>query len=200
MNRWLLHRLVKPLIFGLMLVPLAWLTYSIVTDNLGANPAQALVRALGDWTLRCLCLVLAVTPVRAMTGWTALARWRRMLGLFVFFYACLHLTAYAWLDMGMDFAEIGGDIAKRPFILVGFVAVLLLSAMALTSFDRAVRWLGGKRWLALHRTVYAVAGLSVLHFFWVRSAKNDFSEVFVYAAILAFLLTWRLAKFLRKSG
>jgi DMSO/TMAO reductase YedYZ heme-binding membrane subunit len=129
------------------------------TDTLGANPAEALIRSTGDWTLRLLCLVLAVTPLRAWTGTPALARFRRMLGLFVYFYVVLHLLSYGWFDMGFDLADIMRDIIKRPFILVGFRALLLLTPLALTSFNRAIRrW--ARRWQRLHRLVYLVAALA----------------------------------------
>ena len=191
-QKMLLHRAAKPLLFALSLVPLAWLVYAAVTDQLGANPAEALIRDLGDWTLRFLCLVLAVTPLRIATGTHALARFRRMLGLFVFFYGVLHLLAYAWFDMGLDVGEIVHDIAKRPFILVGTLALLLLAVLAATSPHRAIRWLGAARWRALHRSVYVVAVLGILHFFWMRAGKNDFAEVLWYGALLAGLLGWRI--------
>ena len=191
-QKMLLHRAAKPLLFALSLVPLAWLVYAAVTDQLGANPAEALIRDLGDWTLRFLCLVLAVTPLRIATGTPALARFRRMLGLFVFFYGVLHLLAYAWFDMGLDVGEIVHDIAKRPFILVGTLALLLLAVLAATSPHRAIRWLGAARWRALHRSVYVVAVLGILHFFWMRAGKNDFAEVLWYGALLAGLLGWRI--------
>lgn len=192
MNRWLLHPAAKPVAFGLALGPLAWLVYAAFADRLGANPAEALIRDTGDWTLRLLCLTLAVTPLRQWTGWTALLRLRRMLGLFTFFYGLLHFCAYAWLNQGFDLALILKDIAKRPFILVGSAALLLMLPLAATSFDRAVRWLGGRRWRAVHRAVYGVAVLAVLHFLWMRAGKRDFDEVIVYAAILGVLLGWRL--------
>lgn len=191
-QKMLLHRAAKPLLFALSLVPLAWLVYAAVTDQLGANPAEALIRDLGDWTLRFLCLVLAVTPLRIATGTPALARFRRMLGLFVFFYGVLHLLAYAWFDMGLDVGEIVHDIAKRPFILVGTLALLLLAVLAATSPHRAIRWLGAARWRALHRSVYVVAVLGILHFFWMRAGKNDFAEVLWYGALLAGLFGWRI--------
>jgi len=193
-----LHPAAKPVAFVLGLFPFAWLFYGAAADTLGANPAEALIRATGDWTLRFLCLALAVTPLRVLAGQPALARFRRMVGLFTYFYVCLHLLSYAWLDMGFDVAEIAKDIAKRPFILVGFSAFLLLTPLAATSFNRAIRTLGAARWQALHRCVYAVAVLAVLHFFWMRSGKNDFAEVAVYAAILAVLLGWRVVQALRK--
>lgn len=200
MQRWLLHRLAKPLLFGLSLLPFCWLLWAALTDQLGANPAEALSRSTGDWTLRFLCGVLAVTPLRVMTRSPALARFRRMLGLFVYFYAVLHLLSYAWFDMGFELGDIARDIPKRPFILVGFSAFVLLTLMALTSFNRAIKALGARRWQALHKLIYGVAGLAVLHFFWMRAGKNDFAEVLVYAVILALLLGWRLLWWAKKKG
>jgi sulfoxide reductase heme-binding subunit YedZ len=139
-----------------------------------------------------LCLVLAVTPLRVITGTPALARFRRLLGLNVFAYATLHLLCYAWLDMGLELPDIAKDIAKRPFILVGFAAMVLLLLLAATSYQRAQRWLGAKRWQQLHRAVYAVAVLAILHFYWMRAGKQDFAEVAVYAAVLGLLLGWRV--------
>jgi sulfoxide reductase heme-binding subunit YedZ len=199
MNRLLLSIAAKPLVFVLSLAPFVWLFYGAVADRLGANPAEALERSTGDWALRFLCLVLTVTPLRVMAGWPALARFRRMLGLFVYFYGSLHLLSYAWFDMGLDTADMARDIAKRPFILVGFTAFMLLTVLAATSSNRAVRWLGGARWRSLHRLVYAVAGLALLHFFWMRAGKNDFAEVAVYAAILGVLLGWRLSRAIRSA-
>lgn len=192
MKKWLLHPAAKPVVFALCLGPFAWLFYGALANQLGANPAEALIRSTGDWTLRLLCVALAVTPLRVQFGLAPLARFRRMLGLFVFFYALLHLLCYSWFDMGFDLGEIVLDVAKRPFILVGMLAFVLLLALAATSFNRAIRWLGGKRWQALHRTVYAVAALALLHFFWMRAGKNHFGEVAVYAAIIAALLAWRV--------
>lgn len=190
--RWLSHRAVKPAVFVLCLLPLAWLVWAVVADRLGANPAEALIRSLGDWTLRALVLVLAITPVRVVLGVPALARLRRMLGLFVFFYASLHWLAYVWFDQGFDWAAVLADVPKRPFILVGTLAWLLLLALTATSFNRAMRAMGAKCWQMLHRAVYAVAALAILHFFWMRASKNNFGEVAVYAALLAVLLGWRL--------
>ena len=198
-GRVLLHPAAKPLVFVLSLLPFAWLVYGAATNNLGANPAEYLERALGDWTLRFLCITLAVTPLRVITGTPALARFRRMLGLFAYFYVVLHLLAYSWFDMGFDLADIARDIPKRPFVLVGFTAFVLLTPLAATSFNRAVKALGAKRWQALHRLVYVIAGLGILHFFWMRAGKNDFAEVAVYALILATLLGWRLAQALKKK-
>jgi len=195
-----MHPAAKPLVFVLCLLPFAQLLYGAVLDTLGANPAEALIRATGDWTLRFLCVTLAVTPTRVVLGLPALARFRRMLGLFVYFYATLHLLCYSVFDQGLDFAEIWRDIVERPFILVGMLAFALLTALAVTSPHRVLRWMGARRWQWLHRSVYAVAGLAMLHFFWMRAGKNNFNEVFVYAAILALLLGWRLQRALRKKG
>ena len=190
----LLHAAAKPALFALCLLPFAWLFYAAWSDSLGANPAEALIRATGDWTLRFLCLTLTITPLRQWTHQPALLRFRRMLGLFTFFYVCLHFLSYAWLDMGFDPNEIVKDIVKRPFILVGTTALLLMASLAATSFNRAIRWMGAKRWQALHRAIYAIALLGLLHFFWMRSAKNDFAEVAVYAVVIGVLLGWRLRR------
>lgn len=195
-----LHPAAKPVLFIASLLPFAWLFYGAATDQLGANPAEHLIRSLGDWTLRFLCLTLAVTPVRTITNQPALLRFRRMLGLFTYFYAGLHLLGYGWFDMGLDVDEIAKDIAKRPFILVGFAGFVLLTPLAATSFNRAIRTLGVARWQALHRAIYLVAGLAILHFFWMRAAKHNFAEVAVYAAILGVLLGWRVWRRLRRPA
>lgn len=197
MNKLLLHPVTKPLVFVLALLPFAGLFLGALTDQLGPNPAEHLIRSTGEWALRFLCLTLAVTPLRVQFGWAALARLRRMLGLYVFFYALLHFLCYAVFDMGLGldegaWREIVGDIPKRPFILVGFTALLLLLPLALTSFNRAIRVLGAPRWRALHRLVYAIALLAVLHFYWMRAGKQDFAEVAVYGVILGLLLGWRV--------
>jgi len=197
-NKFLLHPAAKPVVFLLCLLPFAWLTYGAFTDGLGANPAEYLIRSTGDWTLRFLCIVLAVTPVRVTLGLNGLARFRRMLGLFMYFYVVVHLLSYGWFDMGFDLGEIARDIAKRPFILVGFAAFVLLTPLAATSFNRAIKAMGAKRWQMLHKLVYAIAGLGLLHFFWMRAGKNNFNEVFVYAAIVGALLAWRVWDVARK--
>ena len=190
----LLHPAAKPLLFALCLLPFAWLFHGAWANTLGANPAEALIRATGDWTLRLLCVTLAVTPLRQWTGQNALARFRRMLGLFAFFYAGLHFLSYSWLDMGFDLDAIVRDIPKRPFALVGFTALLLMLPLAATSFNRAIKALGARRWQAIHRAVYAIVLLGLLHFFWMRAAKNNFAEVALYAVVIAFLLGWRLRR------
>ena len=191
-QKWLLHPAAKPLVFMICLLPFAWLFYRALNNQLGANPAEALIRAMGDWTLRFLCIVLTVTPLRVISRTPALARFRRMLGLFVYFYAVLHLLSYSWFDMGFEVPDIAKDIAKRPFILVGFLAFVLLTPLAATSFNAAIKALGAKRWQWLHKLVYVIAGLGLLHFFWMRAGKHNFAEVIVYAVIVALLLGWRV--------
>ena len=181
--------------WGLLLVgllPFLGLVALTLQDQLGPNPTEYLTRATGDWALRGVCVVLLVSPLRVWTGWPEWLRFRRMLGLLVYFYAVLHLACYAWFDMGLEWADIVADIPKRTFILLGFAAWVLLTAMALTSFNRAIRWLGAARWQLLHRSVYAVAVLAVLHFWWMRAGKNNLFEVGVYAAVLGLLLAWRV--------
>jgi sulfoxide reductase heme-binding subunit YedZ len=182
----------KAAVFAAALVPFGYLAWAAFADALGANPAEALIRSTGDWTLRFLCLTLAVTPLRQLTGQSWLARYRRMLGLFTYFYGVVHVLCYSGFDQAFDFGEIARDIAKRPFILAGFTALLLMTPLAATSFNRAVKALGARRWQALHRLVYVIAGVALLHFWWMRAGKNDFAEPTVYAAIIAVLLGWRL--------
>lgn len=188
----LLHPLAKPLLVASCLLPLSWLVWQAATDQLGANPQEALIRQLGDWALRFMCAVLALTPLRIQFKLPALARFRRSVGLLAFFYAVLHLLAYAVFDMGLDWGEMVRDIIKRPFILVGTLTLLLLVPLAATSFNRAIRALGVARWQRLHRLVYVAALAMLLHFFWMRAGKNDFAEVAVYACIVSVLLGWRL--------
>ena len=199
LKKRLLQPAAKPLLFALCVLPMIWLIYRVATNGAGANPQEYLIRATGDWTLRFICIVLAVTPLRTITNTPQLARFRRMLGLFVYFYVVTHLLSYSWFDMGFDVADIAKDIAKRPFILVGFSAFVLLTPLAATSFNKAIKTLGAKRWQTLHKLVYGVAGLGLLHFFWMRAGKNNFAEVFVYAAIIAVLLGWRVVQYLNKK-
>ena len=194
MRKLLLQPWAKPVLFVLCALPLAWLVAGAALDRLGANPAEALIRGLGDWTLRFLCLTLAVTPLRVRTATPQLARFRRMLGLFTFFYGVLHLLAYAWLDKGFDVGEVARDIAKRPFILVGFLALVLMAPLAATSWNRAIKALGAARWQKLHKLVYAVAVLAILHFLWMRSGKRLYGEVWVYGSIVALLLGERVLR------
>ena len=184
--------LTKPAIFTIAISPFCYLVWGAFNDALGANPAEYLIRSTGELALRFLCLTLAVTPLRTITKLPELLRYRRMLGLFVYFYASIHLLCYSWLDMGFEWTDIVIDNTKRPFILVGFTAFVLLTPLAGTSFNRAIRWLGAKRWQMLHRAVYGVAVLAVLHFYWMRAGKSNFAEVIVYGAILGALLLWRV--------
>jgi len=194
------HRSAKPMVWLLGLLPFVWLVWGAATDALGANPAEYVIRATGDWTLRLLCLALAITPLRVQLALPELARFRRLLGLFTYFYVVLHLLCYSWLDMGFEVNDIVQDIVKRPFILVGFTAFVLLTPLAATSFNAAIRKLGAKRWQHLHKAVYGVAVLAVLHFFWMRAGKNNFTEVAVYAGILVVLLGWRLRRAMSRSS
>ena len=192
MNKLLLHPAAKPLLFALALLPFAHLLWGAVQNTLGANPAEALIRGTGDWVLRFLCITLAVTPLREAFSLTGLARMRRMLGNFAFFYGLLHFLSYAWLDMGLDLPAIAADIPKRPFVLVGTLALLLMAPLAATSFNRAIKALGAARWKRLHKAVYGTALLGLLHFFWMRAGKNDFGEWAIYALVMAVLLGWRV--------
>lgn len=164
--------------------------------NLGANPIEFITRDLGDSTLIFLMITLAVTPVRRLTGWSWLIKLRRMLGLFAFFYASLHFVTYIWLDQFFDLQDMVKDVIKRPFITVGFLAFVCLIPLAATSTNGMVRRLGGKRWQALHRLVYAIAILGVVHYWWL--VKRDIREPLLYAGILAVLLGvriyWKLHK------
>lgn len=186
------HPIIKPALFVLCLLPLAQLIYQVSTDQAGANPQEFLIRSTGQWALRFLCLTLAVTPLRVLLAQPAFARLRRMLGLYVFFYAVLHLLCYAVFDKDLDLAAISKDLTQRPFIWVGFSAWVLLVPLAATSWHRAIRWLGAQRWQRLHRLVYLIAGLALLHFFWLRASKGRLSAVLVYAAIVGLLLLWRV--------
>lgn len=193
-NQWLLKPWMKPLWWVVGAVPALALLVGALTDGLGANPAQTLVQETGQWTLRWLWLTLLVTPLREMAALPALVRYRRTLGVTAFVYAVLHLLSYAWLDKGWVIDAIVADVFKRNFILVGMLTFALMLPLALTSFNAAVRALGGRKWQLLHKLVYAVALLGLLHFYLKKAAKNDVSEVMVYAVILALLLGWRVVR------
>ncbi len=183
-------RLVRPAVFLACLVPFAWLLWRVASDDLGTNPIETLNRYTGDWTLRFLLVTLAVTPLRRLTGWHQLMRLRRMLGLYAFFYATVHFLTYALIDQYFDLTAIVQDVAKRPFITIGFACFLLLIPLAVTSTNGMVRRLGGRRWQRLHRLVYVIALGGVIHFLWL--VKSDIREPALYAAILAVLLGYRL--------
>ncbi len=188
----------KGMLFVVALVPFTRLAVSAVwfPDTLGANPAEFITRSLGDWALRFLLITLAVTPLRRMTGWNWLLRARRMFGLFAFFYVVVHFTSYITFDHVFDAVAILKDVVKRPFITVGFTALLLLVPLAVTSTNAMVRRLGAQHWRTLHRLVYPIAALGVLHFWWM--VKKDITEPAIYAAILALLLGYRLVAYLRE--
>ncbi len=183
---------IKRSLFVLALLPLARVIWLGFHDRLGANPIEFITRASGDWTLYFLCMTLAITPLRRLTGQTWLLKLRRMLGLYCFFYACLHFTTFIWFDHFFDLAEMWKDVKKRPFITVGFTAFLLLWPLALTSTNAMVRRLG-RRWQSLHRLVYLIAVLAILHFWWMRAGKNNFGEPILFGSIIALLLGARLA-------
>ncbi len=184
-------RVFKPLVFIACLAPVLWLAWGVWQDTLGANPIEVLTRGLGEWALRFLLLTLAVSTTRRLIGWNQLMRLRRMLGLYAFFYATLHLISYLWLDQFFDWAEIWHDILKRPFITVGMLAFVLMIPLAATSFNAAIRYLG-KRWQQLHRLVYPLTALAVLHFWWLADSKARTAMPLVYALLLATLLGERL--------
>ena len=190
--RWL-----KPAAFAAALLPLAWLLWRAGFGSLGVNPVETINRYLGDWALRFLLIALAVTPVRQWTGWSALARLRRMMGLFAFFYVCLHLASYVGIDLFFDWAALWADVLKRNYITLGMIAVLLLVPLALTSTNAMIRRLGGARWRRLHLLVFPASILGVAHF-WMM-VKADIREPLVYAALLAVLLGWRLWGFARRA-
>lgn len=180
------------MLLGFLLLPFAFLVLGIFQETLGPNPAEYLIRSTGELALRMLCLTLLITPLRVQFTLPELARFRRGLGLLTFFYAFAHAMCYSLLDMELAWDDIAKDVIKRPFILVGALSFVLLSLLASTSFNRAIKALGAQRWRNLHRTVYVIAGLAILHFFWMRSGKKNYQEVMVYAAILGLLLGWRV--------
>ena len=189
-------RLIKASLFLLALLPLLRLIWLGFQDRLGANPIEFITRSTGDWTLYFLCITLAVTPLRRLSGWNWLVRLRRMLGLFVFFYVCLHFTTFIWFDHFFDLQAMWKDILKRPFITVGFSAFVLLIPLAVTSTNAMVRRLG-RRWQSLHRLIYVVAVLGILHFWWMRAGKHNFAQPILMGSIVALLLGFRLVYWYR---
>lgn len=184
--------LIKSAIFLAALLPLARLVWFGFADRLGANPIEFITRNTGDWTLYFLCLTLAVTPLRRLTSWNWLIKVRRMLGLFAFFYASLHFMTFFWFDHFFDLQEMWRDVLKRPFITIGFIAFVLLIPLAVTSTNAMVKRLGGKRWQWLHRLIYVIAPLGILHFWWMKAGKHDFSQPILFGAIVLVLLSLRV--------
>jgi sulfoxide reductase heme-binding subunit YedZ len=192
-NKW-----TKVPVFLLCLAPLGILVWRALTGNLGANPVEFIQHATGDWTLRFLVITLCITPFRKLLKLPDLIRFRRMLGLFAFFYACLHFLTYLGPDQSFDVAAMWKDVAKRPFITVGFAAFVLLIPLALTSTAGWIRRLGGHRWQTLHRAIYISALCGVIHYYWL--VKSAVLRPLIYGAIVAVLLLWRLADwYIRRS-
>ena len=182
---------IKFAIFLISLLPLARLIWLGFHDDLGANPIEFITRSTGTWALVFLCLSLAMTPLRMLTGMSIWIKLRRMLGLFCFFYACIHFAIWFWLDQGLDIRAMWADVVKRPFITMGFLTLLMLTPLALTSNQWSVRKLG-RRWTALHKLVYVIACTAILHYWWHKAGKNDLSTVSVYGGIIFALLIFRL--------
>jgi methionine sulfoxide reductase heme-binding subunit len=181
---------VKSIAFVLALLPFFALVYLVATSQL-VEPLQYITRNTGSWTLYFLCITLAVTPLRRLSGWHWLLKLRRMMGLYAFFYALLHFTTFLWFDHFFDLQEMLKDVAKRPFITVGFTAFVLLIPLAVTSTNGMVRRLGGKRWQLLHKLVYLIAPLGILHFWWMRAGKHDFNKPILFGLIVFALLAMR---------
>jgi sulfoxide reductase heme-binding subunit YedZ len=207
-NRFdLVGRILKPAVFILCLLPVAILGWKGIEGSLSANPIADITNETGIWTLRLLVVTLAITPLRKLTGWAPAARFRRMVGVFAFFYAALHFTTYIYLDKFFDLADMISDVTKRKFIMVGFASFVMLIPLALTSTNRATRWLGGKRWQQLHRLVYLIGIGGVIHYLW--RVKADHQPPLIYGGIVLALLLFRLwtsvqpslaARFARKQS
>jgi len=184
--------ILKALLFVLSLLPFLRLAVFVFLGRLGANPIEFITRNSGDWTLYFLCITLAITPLRRLTGWNWLIRLRRMFGLFSFFYVVLHFMTFFWFDHFFDVQEMWQDVLKRPFITVGFIAFVLLIPLALTSTNAMVRRLGGKRWQWLHRLMYLILPLGILHFWWMKAGKNLLAQPILFATIVTVLLLLRI--------
>ena len=182
---------IKAALFALSLLPLARLVWLVAADKL-VEPLETITRSTGDWVLYFLCITLALTPLRRLSGWNWVIRLRRMAGLFAFFYGCLHFLTFLWFDHFFDVAAMLKDVLKRPFITVGFIAFVLLVPLAATSTNGMIKRLGGKRWQWLHRLVYLIAPLGILHFWWMKAGKNNFTEPIIFGLIVASLLGMRL--------
>lgn len=188
----------KGAVFALALVPLLRMVYLTVTDQL-VDPLEFITRGTGDWTLYFLCITLAVTPLRKLSGWNWLIKLRRMLGLYTFFYGLLHFTTFLWFDHFFDVQAMWKDVLKRPFITVGFIAFMLLIPLALTSTNGMIKRLGGKRWQWLHRLIYVIAPLAILHFWWMKAGKHNFTQPIIFGSILGVLLLMRVWWAVRKA-
>ncbi len=186
----------KATLFGLSLLPILRLVVGAFTNALGTNPLELITRSTGTWTLVFLCITLSVTPLRKWSGWNWLAQYRRMFGLFAFFYASCHFLTFIWFDHFFDVGEIIKDVIKRPFVTIGFAAVVLMTPLAITSNRHLIKWMGGQRWQMLHRLVYLIAVLGVVHYWWL--VKRDLTQPIIYAGVVAILLGarlwWRLSK------
>jgi sulfoxide reductase heme-binding subunit YedZ len=182
---------IKAALFALALVPFARMVFLTLTGAL-VEPLEFITRGTGDWVLYLLCITLAVTPLRRLSGWNWLLKLRRMAGLFVFFYAFLHFMTFLWFDHFFDLAEMWKDVLKRPFITVGFIAFVLLIPLAATSTNGMIRRLGGKRWQWLHRLIYLIAPLGILHFWWMKAGKHNFTQPIIFGVIVGLLLGFRL--------
>ena len=190
MNSILANKWAKVVVFLVCLGPLGLLIWEALNDELSANPTQFLEHATGDWTLRFIAITLSVTPLRKILRLPNLIRFRRMLGLFAFFYGCLHFSIYLVFDRVLDFSTVWADVVKRKYITVGFTGFVLMIPLAITSTAGWIRRLGGKRWLMLHRLIYLTAIAGVIHFLWL--VKSDIHRPLEYAAVMAILLGWRL--------
>ena len=193
MNALLSRKWFKAVVHVLCLLPVLLLSWRFYRQDLGANPLEFLTHATGEWALRFLLIGLAITPIRKLTGVSNLIKFRRMLGLYAFFYACLHFLTYIWFDKFFDMAEIWKDVFKRPYITVGFLALLLLTPLALTSTTGWIRRLGGKRWQFLHRAVYLCVVLGVIHYWWL--VKSDIRGPLLYGTIAVVLLAYRMVMY-----
>jgi sulfoxide reductase heme-binding subunit YedZ len=188
-------RVLKPFVFLLGLMPAGLLAGKAMAGELSANPIKDITEETGIWTLRLILFTLTITPLRKISGWAPLARFRRMIGLFAFFYGSLHFMTYIYLDQFFAFDEILRDVAKRPFITVGFAAFSMMILLALTSPNRIARWMGGKKWRLLHRLVYFTALGGVIHYLWL--VKADTQRPVMYGGVLAVLLGYRLWEYFR---
>ena len=196
MRAILVSKWTKVFVFLLCLVPLGILVWRLLTNNLGANPVEFIQHATGDWTLRFLIFTLCITPFRKLLNLPDLIRFRRMLGLFAFFYVCLHFLTYLGPDQSFDLAGMWKDVAKRPFITVGFAGFVSLIPLAITSTTGWIRRIGGKRWQMLHRLIYFAAVCGVIHYYWL--VKSDVRKPLFYGALVAILLLWRLVSWILK--